>query len=247
MILFLHGAAERGVRPEILKKHGIPRIVDEQPHFPFLAVSPQCPEGSTWARHVPTLRSLLDSVLEHYSADPDRLYLTGISMGGNGVWLLATRYPDLFAAVAPVCGYGLPSQEFPERVCVLKDIPVWVFHGSSDRIVHPSESRKLVRIVFEYTGWLGPTHSGSADTARCVSPYTTRCGTNHDVPDPNRKTRGICTSGSSPTEGHRAGACAQVKPATPHWEFFRTFRAPRSWWASRLIFEKTIQIILPRT
>jgi predicted peptidase len=144
LILFLHGAAERGGRPEILKKHGIPRIVDEQPHFPFLAVSPQCPEGSTWARHVPTLRSLLDSVLEHYSADPDRLYLTGISMGGNGVWLLATRYPDLFAAVAPVCGYGLPSQEFPERVCVLKDIPVWVFHGSSDRIVHPSESRKLV-------------------------------------------------------------------------------------------------------
>jgi predicted peptidase len=144
LILFLHGAAERGGDPENLKKHGIPKMLDEKPEFPFIAVSPQCPEGSTWASLVETLKSLLDHILENYSAAPDRFYLTGISMGGNGVWLVATRYPDIFAAVAPVCGYGLRSQGFPERVCVLKDVPVWVFHGSHDDIVDLSESQKLV-------------------------------------------------------------------------------------------------------
>jgi predicted peptidase len=144
LILFLHGAAERGDDPENLKKQGIPKLLDEKPEFPFIAVSPQCPEGSTWASHVDTLKFLLDHILENYSAARDRLYLTGISMGGNGVWLLATRHPDIFAAVAPVCGYGLRSQGFPEKVCVLKDVPVWVFHGSHDDIVDLSESQKLV-------------------------------------------------------------------------------------------------------
>ena len=100
----MHGAAERGDDPQLLKKHGIPRLADERPDFPFPAVSPQCAEGSSWAPHVSTLRALLNFILENYRVDCARLFLTGIRMGGNGVWLLATGYPDLFAAAAPVCG-----------------------------------------------------------------------------------------------------------------------------------------------
>ncbi len=144
LILFLHGSAERGDNPDLLKKHGIPSVVEEMPRFPFLAVSPQCPEGSTWGRHLNALNSLLDHILGNYAADPHRIYLTGISMGGNGVWQLSVHYPGRFAAIAPVCGYGLPSQGFPEKVCLLKDVPVWVFHGARDLMVPIEESQRLV-------------------------------------------------------------------------------------------------------
>ncbi len=147
LILFLHGSAERGDNPEVLKKHGIPKIVEEVPRFPFLTVSPQCPEGSTWGRHLEGLNSLLDHILGKYAADPHRLYLTGVSMGGNGVWQLSARYPGRFAAIAPVCGYGLASQGFPEKVCLLKNVPVWVFHGAQDLIVPVEESRRLVDML----------------------------------------------------------------------------------------------------
>lgn len=146
-ILFLHGAGERGKDPEVLKRHGIPRIVTEQPGFPFLAISPQCPEASSWTHHLQSLHSLIDEIQNHFAVDADRLYLTGMSMGGNGVWMLAVRHPDRFAAIAPVCGYGLSSDGFPERVCVLKDVPVWVFHGEEDDVVPISQSRILVQTL----------------------------------------------------------------------------------------------------
>lgn len=146
-ILFLHGSGERGDNPNLLKKHGIPKIVEERPGFPFLALSPQCPEGSTWGSHLWAVNSLLDHILGNYAVDPHRIYLTGISMGGNGVWQLAVHYPRRFAAIAPVCGYGQSSQGFPEKVCLLKNVPVWVFHGALDFIVPIEESRKLVSIL----------------------------------------------------------------------------------------------------
>ncbi len=133
LIFFLHGAGERGNDPLILKRHGIPRIAEERPDFPFVAVSPQCPEGSTWNHHLRSLDLLLEDIQKNYVVDPARLYLTGISIVGNGVWLMAVRHPERFAAVAPICGYGLPSQAFPDRACALKDVPVWVFHGAEGR------------------------------------------------------------------------------------------------------------------
>jgi predicted peptidase len=143
VIFFLHGAAERGRIVSKLKKHGIPRIVEERPEFPFITVSPQCPENSHWGPHIRKLSALLDQVLETYSADPNRVYLTGISMGGNGVWHFAVQYSTRFAALAPVCGYGLTSQGLPAKVCVLKDVPTWIFHGAADTIVPLSESQIL--------------------------------------------------------------------------------------------------------
>jgi predicted peptidase len=122
---FLHGAGEKGSNLEYVKRHGVARIVEEQPDFPFIAVSPQCPQGQYWS--VPRLSTLLDEVESSYRVDPDRIYLTGISMGGFGTWRLAAAQPHRFAAIAPICGGGDPTD-----ACNLKDLPVWAFHGARD-------------------------------------------------------------------------------------------------------------------
>jgi predicted peptidase len=139
-ILFLHGAGEKGSNLEYVKRHGVPRIVEEQPDFPFIAVSPQCPQGQYWS--VPRLSTLLDEVESSYRVDPDRVYLTGISMGGFGTWRLAAAQPHRFAAIAPICGGGDPTD-----ACNLKDLPVWAFHGARDRIVPLSASQEMVEAL----------------------------------------------------------------------------------------------------
>lgn len=152
LILFLHGAGERGHDPDILKKHGIRKIAEVQPDFPFIALSPQSNDGTSWEGYIQPLTSLLDETIRTLPVDTARMYLTGISMGGYGVWRLAVEVPDRFAALVPICGYGPPSQGFPERVCVLKDVPVWVFHGGRDDVVPPEESRKMVEALEECGG-----------------------------------------------------------------------------------------------
>jgi predicted peptidase len=145
LVFFLHGAGERGSDPEMLKVHGIPKIVEEKPDFGFIAVSPQCPLGKWWSQFDPQVfKGLLDTVVAGHSVDTDRIYLTGISMGGYGSWHFAIAYPDCFAAVVPICGGG-----DPDKVCVLKDVPVWVFHGARDNVVLPRESIKMVDALKE--------------------------------------------------------------------------------------------------
>lgn len=144
LILFLHGVGERGDDPEQVKAHGIPKIVEQRADFPFIAVSPQCPVDSWWSAHIKELDGLLNEVIATYSVDTDRLYLTGLSMGGYGTWHLASLYPKQFAALAPVCGGGPWHLGFPEKVSVLKDIPIWVFHGAQDDVVPLGESEKMV-------------------------------------------------------------------------------------------------------
>jgi predicted peptidase len=144
LILFLHGAGERGRDPDILKRHGIPKIVEARPDFGFITLSPQCHAGGSWEWYVGALMSLLDETAGTLPVDPGRVYLTGISMGGAGVWRLAAEDPERFAALVPICGYGSPSQGFPERACVLRDVPIWVFHGARDEIVPLEESARIV-------------------------------------------------------------------------------------------------------
>ncbi len=142
LILFLHGMGERGNTLddlELVKKHGIPKLVDQRPDFPFIAVSPQCPKRTFWDHEVESLNALLDEVIAAHAVDAHRVYLTGLSMGGFGAWALATAYPERFAAIAPICGGG-----DPETVCALKDVPVWVFHGAKDPVVPLSESEQMV-------------------------------------------------------------------------------------------------------
>ncbi|NPV07921.1 MAG: prolyl oligopeptidase family serine peptidase [Anaerolineae bacterium] len=145
LILFLHGMGERGDDLERVKEHGIPRLVEENPDFPFVAISPQCPMDSVWTAELHALEALLDHALQEYAVDPDRVYLTGLSMGGYGAWHLAAKAPHRFAAVAPICGGGLPQFGFPDRASALREVPVWAFHGARDEVVPLAESEKMVR------------------------------------------------------------------------------------------------------
>lgn len=139
LILFLHGMAERGDDLELVKIHGISKIVEQQPDFPFIAISPQCPDETTWRDHRLALKGLLDEIVTNYAVDVARIYLTGLSMGGYGTWSLAMRYPELFAAIAPICGGG-----FPEYISRLKDVPVWAFHGAADGVVKLKAGQRMV-------------------------------------------------------------------------------------------------------
>ncbi len=145
LILFLHGAGERALNDmNLLRKHGIPRVVEER-DLPFITVSPQCPPNTWWSDHIDALIILLDQTMACYAVDPRRVYLTGLSMGGYGSWHLATEHPQRFAALVPICGGGAWFLGFPERVRLLKDIPVWAFHGAKDDLVPVAESEKLVK------------------------------------------------------------------------------------------------------
>jgi len=139
LILYLHGMGEWGDDLELVKIHGIPKIVEQRPDFPFVALSPQCPAGTMWAVHYQTLKALLDQVVTGYAVDEKRIYLTGNSMGGYGTWGMATAHPDLFAAIAPICRGG-----YPEFALALKDLPVWAFHGAEDAAVPLEVSQRMV-------------------------------------------------------------------------------------------------------
>lgn len=145
LMLFLHGAGERGTNLWLVTKHGPPKIVREKPDFPFILVSPQCPAGETWSSDA--LIALLDDVLERLPVDKSRVYLTGLSMGGYGTWNLATFYPERFAAVVPICGGGDPVRVVladGARAQALKTLAVWAFHGAKDPVVGLDESRRMV-------------------------------------------------------------------------------------------------------
>lgn len=144
LILFLHGGGQRGTDLELVKAHGIPKIVEQHPNFPFVVVSPQCPPNTWWWLELDGLTHLLDHIVGKLPIDDKRIYLTGLSMGGYGTWHLATALPDRFAAIAPVCGGGLWHRWVPEEVCALKNVPVWAFHGAKDATVPVAESQKMV-------------------------------------------------------------------------------------------------------
>jgi predicted peptidase len=137
VMLFLHGSGERGTDLNLVKFHGPPKMIQQGKEFEFVVVSPQCPPGEWWRPQ--TVIALLDDVLEKYKVDRDRVYLTGLSMGGYGTWSTAIEYPDRFAAIAPICGAG--NRYLAERI---KNVPAWVFHGAKDPAVPVSASEEMV-------------------------------------------------------------------------------------------------------
>ncbi len=143
LILFLHGRGERGNDLSLVQKHGLPKRLTDGDHFPFIIVAPQCPPGSYWTEELDALNVLLDHVIASYSVDENRVYLTGLSMGGRGVWNLAGRYPQRFAAIAPICA-GAHPWAAQER---LGSVPVWIFHGGADPVVPASESEKMAEYL----------------------------------------------------------------------------------------------------
>jgi predicted peptidase len=140
LLLFLHGAGETGDMLEFVKKHGPPKMIEHGYKFPFIVVSPQCPDDQTWT--VEVLDMLLDEMVRLYRVDTDRLYITGISMGGTATWDLAIVYPRRFAAIVPICG-----RTKPEEAGRIKDLPIWVFHGAKDDVHLPEESENIVKAL----------------------------------------------------------------------------------------------------
>lgn len=147
LLLFLHGAGERGDNLEKVKLHGPPKMIEKGHDFGAVVVSPQCPAGSWWTEEVDMLIALLDKIEKQYNIDKDRIYVTGLSMGGYGTFALCARQPERFAAAVPVCGGGVL---FDARR--LSKLPTWAFHGEDDRVVPVEESTRMVKYMNERGG-----------------------------------------------------------------------------------------------
>lgn len=145
LMLFLHGAGESGSNLANVKKHGPPKLIAAGKTFPFIVVSPQSPGGG-W--NPEALDGLLDEIESKYRVDKDRVYLTGLSMGGGGTWMLAATHPDRFAAIAPVCG-AIRSEAAKVTASKIKDIPVWAFHGAKDPTVPIARTEEMVKELKE--------------------------------------------------------------------------------------------------
>jgi predicted peptidase len=179
IILFLHGAGERGTDGLIQTQVGIATAIrNDRSRFPALVVMPQCLKEHRWTD--PEMEELslsaLGSASREFKGDPKRTYLTGLSMGGYGSWALAARYPNKFAAVVPICGGILTpddarKQPDSDRIPYLEaakkigtKLPIWVFHGDADPDVPVSESRHMVEALkadgadVHYTEYPGVGH-----------------------------------------------------------------------------------------
>lgn len=165
VILFLHGAGERGDDNLAQTKVGIGPILRQQDTLPFIVVLPQCPRNRWWTEPDMQAQALkaLDQTVKEFNGDPRRTYLTGLSMGGYGSWIMAADNPSLFAAIAVVCGgvrppprvnvpqpsNGLAAAADPYAAVAAKiaKTPVWIFHGGADPVVPVSESRKMAEAI----------------------------------------------------------------------------------------------------
>ncbi|MEC9091217.1 MAG: alpha/beta fold hydrolase [Planctomycetota bacterium] len=142
LMLFLHGAGERGNDLTKVRSWGPPKLVKKRKDFPFIVISPQCPKASSWTKRLDGLEALVRQVAGQLKVDQKKIYCTGLSMGGFGTWALCAKYPKLFAAAVPICGGGRSS-----TAAKLKDLPIWVFHGDADRVVPYAYSEKLVQAI----------------------------------------------------------------------------------------------------
>jgi lysophospholipase L1-like esterase/poly(3-hydroxybutyrate) depolymerase len=152
LVLFLHGAGERGDDNQQQLKHGAPLFLkpEVREKFPCFVVAPQAPKEKRWAdidwssdqpklaeqvsEPMALVLGAIEALQGEFSIDPERLYVTGLSMGGYGTWDLVSRFPERFAAAVPICGGG-----DKENVTRAKNVPIWAFHGENDPVV------KLVR------------------------------------------------------------------------------------------------------
>lgn len=140
VLIFLHGSGERGSDVNRVKIHGPPKQAAAGKDLPFIVVSPQCPKGVWWNPEVQI--ALLDDIIKTYSVDANRIYLTGLSMGGYGTWTICCKYPNRFAAAVPICGGGNPKV-----AAKMKALPTWVFHGDKDKAVPLKKSQDMVAAI----------------------------------------------------------------------------------------------------
>ena len=153
LVIFLHGSGERGADIEAVKRNGPPRIVAAHPGSPFILVSPQLEDVPNNRWDTAKLDALLTELRKTYRIDASRIYLTGLSLGGYGTWDWALKRPDLFAAIVPVAAN---SENPAANPCVLKDMPIWAFHGDQDDVVDPLKGFAIVRAVDACKGSVRP-------------------------------------------------------------------------------------------
>jgi len=183
LLVFLHGAGERGNDNTVTLKHGAREFANEERRkmYPTYVLIPQCPTDAKWSdtdwskdssdlpEHasdsLQTLKELIDEMIENAGVDGDRILLTGLSMGGYGTWDAIARYPGFFAAAAPICGGG-----DPKTVERFAGLPIWCFHGEKDSVVKVNRSREMVEAIkktnaqVRYTEYPGVDHDSWTET-----------------------------------------------------------------------------------
>ncbi len=184
VVFFLHGAGERGTDGERQTDLGLPARIREMKDFPAVVVIPQCGQGAWWGDPEMEAQAFaaLEQSMKEFNGDPERVYLTGLSMGGYGTWAFGYKYPEKFAALVPVCGGVVasrrfltapawhplstsPEEPYGETASHLTTIPIWAFHGDADPRVPVTESRKLTEAVkarggrVRYTEYPGVAHN----------------------------------------------------------------------------------------
>ena len=141
LIIYLHGSSQRGNDINKLKAYGPPQLVQQGRNFDFIIASPQCPAGvRNWSAEN-WFETMFAELNSKYEIDPERIYLTGVSMGGGGTFDLAKKYPDKFAALVPLCAWDSDVT----NLCNIRHIPTWTFHGKQDEVVPVSETEEKVK------------------------------------------------------------------------------------------------------
>ena len=188
-ILFMHGAGERGTDGLLQTEVGLANAIRRHPErWPAIAIFPQAPETRQWAGDVERAAlAALEQTESELRVDPDRVYLTGLSLGGAGTWSLATQHPGRFAAVVPICGWIVPMEGRPEYARDIREsgydpadpyrsvarkldaVPIWIWHGSDDKSVPVVESRRM---------------SAALDAAGGNARFTELPGVGHNAWDP---------------------------------------------------------------
>ena len=187
-MLYLHGSDERGTDNEGQLSGPASSILAHPEYFNFIIVFPQAPQGRFWdAEMIRIANAELDQTVQEFGADTSRLYLSGFSLGGYGVWSAAAMSPKKFAALVPMSGRLLPrpaerasvapevlslvdSQDpFVAFANALKDEPIWIFHGANDNVVPVSNSREIAKAL-KAAGNANVTYTELADTGHVSLP-----------------------------------------------------------------------------
>ena len=139
LLVYLHGAGERGVNLPHIFRHGVPKLIKEGLELPAVVLCPQCPAEYVWDNVVERVKGIIDAVAAEFRIEKDRICLTGSSMGGFGTFMMGKTYGGFFSAIAPISGGGMSW-----RAGNLKNTPLWVIHGKEDSLVPPIYSEMMV-------------------------------------------------------------------------------------------------------
>lgn len=143
LLIFLHGAGTRNDSTErLMRNANVRRLLERQDARGYILIAPLCPPGADWCEWMKCLVGIVGEYRAADYVDETRVYLTGNSMGGYGTWAMATRHPDWFASIMPICGGGVPA-----FARVLVDLPIRAFHGLKDTLVDPIESLLMAKAV----------------------------------------------------------------------------------------------------